>query len=343
MKFSFYTFSAALSLLLLTCGNVMGAREVESPGISEVVREFFPEDAEGGLAVLVIRDGKVIHKKGYGLKKGKYPITSDTRMGIASISKQFAAMCAAFLIEEGKLSLDDKVSMYLPDLDFSDKGRELLVSDLVWHTSGLVNFVKRKERKSIEEYKEVHGLSHLNNLTHAEWLAEQPLKRRPGIKWEYTNSGYVLLARIIEVITEEPFHVFQQKRIFDKLRMSDTTDSKRFNGSGNMVTTLNDYEKWDRALWEGTLLEGESAKLLFKSGTLDNGGKVDYGFGWKLSHDNDGQLIEVHHGGAGNNSRSFVLRDLSNRITVVFFGRENLSLTLKVRMKLAWALRDQAL
>ncbi len=86
-----------------------------------------------------------------------------------------------------------------------------------------------------------------------------PLRRAPGLEFEYTNSGYVLLARIIEVVAEKPFHEFQQERIFDVLGMTNTTDGTRFNGSGNMATTLEDYAKWDRALWDGTLLNGETS------------------------------------------------------------------------------------
>jgi len=298
----------------------------ESPQISAIVRKYFPEGSKGGLAVLVIRDNAVLHNKGYGLKNGKEPVTPQTRMGLASISKQFAAMCAAMLIEEGKLGLTDKVSKHLPDLELPEKGRELRVQDLVWHISGLPNFIQSAEKDSIAEYKKKHGLQWLNNETHADWLTTMPLRRAPGEEWEYTNSGYVLLARIIEVISGKPFHEFQQERILDVLGMKDTTDSQRFNGSGNMVTTLEDYAKWDRALWDGSLLGTETSKLLFQPGVFDNGEPVAYGFGWKLKH-RDGKLIEVEHGGVGsapNHSRNLVLRYMESRITIAMFARENL-------------------
>lgn len=324
---------------------VVGGAEVESAGITKVVRQYFPEGSEGGLAVLVIKQGEVLHAKGYGLKSEKQPITPDTLMGLASVTKQFAAMCAALLIEEGKLSLSDKVSKHLPGVSLPVGGRELLVQDLLWHTSGLVNFIKSEEKQSIAKYKQEHGLEWLNNRTHAEWLATQALLRDPGTEWEYTNSGYVLLARVVEVVAEKPFHEFQREKIFDVLGMSSTSDSTRFNGSGNMSTTLSDYAKWDRALRERILLGEESSALLFKSGTLDNGDKVNYGFGWKLVFDGD-ELIEVFHGGVGSpprSARNFVLRDLRNHITVVFFARENLSFVRAVRQKFASDLRDQAL
>jgi len=142
-------------LMLVSPGSTT-AVEVESPGIAAIIREHFPAGTKGGLAVLVIKDKNVIHAKGYGLKNGKEPITSQTRMGLASVTKQFAAMCAAMLIEEGKLRLTDKVAKHLPDISLPREGRELLVQDLVWHTSGLANFIKSKEKAAIAKFKEQH-------------------------------------------------------------------------------------------------------------------------------------------------------------------------------------------
>lgn len=222
---------------------------IEIPDVSRVIADRFPHESPGGIGVLITRNGEVIHRMGYGSLKGK-PLTAQTPLRLASISKQFAAMCAAMLIEEGKLDPKTKVSHYLPEVNLPVKGRELLVQDLVWHVNGLQNFINKKEQASIAEFCKLRGLDFLTNQTHADWLATMSPVREPGKLWEYTNSGYVLLARIIEVIAGEPFHQFQKRRIFDVLGMADTTDSERFNGSGNMATTLNDYAKWDRALWE---------------------------------------------------------------------------------------------
>lgn len=299
--------------------------EIEIEKVTEVVRRFFPQDIEGGLALLVTRDSEIIHCKGYGKSNGKEPITPNTKMPLASVTKQFAAMCAAMLIEEGKLKLTNKVSDYLPELTFQSPGRELLIQDLLWHISGLPNFIKQKERDSITAYKEARDFKTLNNLTHAEWLATLPLLRLPGTEFEYTNSGYVLLCRVMEVITKMPFHEFQQERIFDALEMQDTTDSTRFNGSGNMMTSISDYAKWDRALWNQSLLNEETSELYFAAGKLDSGERVEYGMGWRLEFYHD-KLVRVFHGGVGSpprSARNGISRDLKNRTTVAFFVREN--------------------
>jgi CubicO group peptidase (beta-lactamase class C family) len=317
--------------------------EIERAEISEIVRKHFPADSKGAVAVLVTRDGRVLHRKGHG-REGDLPITSDTPLQLASITKQFAAMCAAFFIDEGRLKTTDKVSTHLPGVNLSVNGRELLVQDLLWHTSGLANFLERESQVSIGAYKKAHGLERMTNQTHADWLATMPLRRAPGVKYEYTNSGYVLLARIVEVLAGKPFHEFQKERIFDVLGMNQASDSVTFNGSGNMFVSLRDYEKWDRALWNGSLVKPETWKLMVQSGRLDNGEPVGYGFGWKVTWE-DGELVEMKHGGIGAppaNSRNEILRDIRQRITVAFFSREKPGITDDLKREVARELRDCA-
>ncbi len=299
---------------------------VENPEITRIVRRHVPDDSSGGIAVLVTRKGEVIHRKGYGFVKGKH-LTTQTRLSLASVTKQFAAMCAAMLIEKGRLDPKQKVSHYLPDVKLPVKGRELLVQDLLWHTSGLANFIKSKEKAAIADFKKEHGLEYLNNETHAEWLATMELNRPPGQEFEYTNSGYVLLTRVIEVIVGEAFHDFQKRRIFDVLELADTIDSTRFNGSGNMGTTLVDYTKWDRALWEqdSRLLSEAGHKILFTQGVLDNGEPIDYGFGWRLNYRN-GKLLTAEHGGVGSGTtaaRNLIRRHFDDQTTVAIFAQEH--------------------
>lgn len=319
--------------------------EVECAEISAVVRKHFPEDSKGGVAVLVIRDGKVLHRKGYGTGNGA-PITPDTPMGLASVSKQLTAMCVAFLIEEGRMKLSDKVADHLPEVKLSADGRELLVQDLLWHTSGLADFIKTAEKPSISAYKEANNLEWLTNQAHADWIATRPLKRTPGTQFEYTNGGYALLARLVEVISGKPFHQFQQERIFDVPGMNQARAvSQRFNGAGNVEMSLNDYAMWDRALREGRLVKPATWQMMMQSGTLDDGTPVGYGFGWQVTHEN-GELVEMMHGGSGSppgNSRNIVLRDLRHDLTVAFFSRENLRYTRELRDQIAREIRDCAL
>lgn len=319
--------------------------EIECPAISDTVRRYFPEGSDGGVALLVVRDGQILHRKGYGAKDGA-PVTPDTPMGLASVSKQFTAMCAAFLIEEGRLKLTDKVADHLPDVQLPTDGRELLVQDLLWHTSGLADFIKTAEKPSITAYKKAHDITTWTNAVHAGWIATRPLKHPPGTRHEYTNGGYALLARLVEVISGRPFHQFQQERIFDVLGMNQARAvSQRFNGAGNVEMSLNDYAKWDRALREGRLVKPATWQRMTQSGTLDDGAAVGYGFGWQVTHEN-GELVEMMHGGSGSppgNSRNIVLRDLRHDLTVAFFSRENVQYTRDLRDQIARVIRDCAL
>ncbi|WP_146457557.1 serine hydrolase domain-containing protein [Rubripirellula tenax] len=319
---------------------------IELDGIGDVIRRTIPTEAVGGIGVLVTQNGVVQHQKGYGFVKGPR-VTSRTPLRLASVTKQYAALCAAMLIEEGRLDMDAKVSHYLPNLDLPVKGRELYVKDLMWHTSGLANFIEKKEQAAIVKFREERGLPHLTNEIHAEWLATMDLRRAPGIEYEYTNSGYVLLTRIIEVIVGEPFHQFQQRRIFDVLELTGTTDSHRFNGSGNMVTTLVDYAKWDKALWQKDprLLSKNGYNLLFTQGTFDNGEPVEHGFGWQVRHEN-GKSVMAEHGGGGSGTtaaRNWIRRHFEDGTTVAFFAHEHPQLNTEARMKLSSELYEAVL
>lgn len=319
---------------------------VEIDGLGDIVLRRVSIESPGGVAVLVTQNGEVQHQKGYGFVKGRH-VTSRTPLRLASISKQFAAMCAAMLIEEDRLDLEAKVSHYLRDLNLPEEGRELYVKDLMWHTSGLANFIQTKEKATIAEFKKQHGLPHLTNETHAQWLATMDVRRAPGKEYEYTNSGYVLLTRIIEVIVGEPFHTFQQRRILDVLKMTETTDSHRFNGSGNMVTTLVDYAKWDKALWQqdSRLLSPDGYKMIFTQGKFDNGDPVQYGFGWSVECEND-TLVIAEHGGGGSGTtaaRNWIRRHFKDGTTVAFFAQEHPQLNRAARKEFVSELYDGVL
>tara|TARA_R110002072_G_scaffold13481_2_gene56903 strand:+ start:114823 stop:115278 length:456 start_codon:yes stop_codon:yes gene_type:complete len=128
------------------------------------------------------------------------------------------------------------------------------------------------------------------------------------------------------VIAREPFYKIQKRRIFDVLGMTQTTDSTRFNGSGNMGTTLVDYTKWDRALWQQDprLLSVAGYKMLFAQGKFDNDEPIDYGFGWRLECRN-GKLLTAEHDGAGSGTtaaRNLIRRHFKDGITVAIFAQD---------------------
>lgn len=221
----------------------------------------------------------------------------------------------------------------MPDLNLKINGRELLVQDLVWHISGLPNYTDRAERASIIEFRKKCGINYLTNQTHVEWLKTQPPRRAPGLQYQYTNCCYALLARIVEAVSGKTYREFQQEHILNKLEMKNTEPVAALNGSGNMETTLEDYLKWDHALWKKTLLNEKTSGLLLKPGRLDNGEPIGYGFGWMLDLDKKQPRMTYHTGGGSRkgNARNLVLRDLTNGITIAFFIRDHLKFTRELR------------
>jgi CubicO group peptidase (beta-lactamase class C family) len=334
MKRQLLSCVAALVFSLVSSGPAGATEhETEIAGLSEIVRKHLPENEKGALALLVTRDQRVVHCKGYGFIDKDTPMTPETRLSLASVAKQFTAMCAAILIENGKLKLTERVSQHLPDLRLKIDGRELLVQDLVWHISGLPNCSDRAERATIREFRKRRGIKYFTNQTHAEWLETQPPRRAPGLQYQYTNSGYALLARVVEAVSGKTYRAFQHEHILSRLDMADTEPVAALNGSGNMETTLEDYLKWDRALWNETLLNSRTSELIFKPGRLDNGEPVGYGFGWVLDLAQERSGIAYHTGGGSlkGNARNLVLRDLTNEITIAFFIRDNLKFTRERR------------
>lgn len=178
-------------------------------------------------------------------------------------------------------------------------------------------------------------------------MARNPVaEREPGVQYQYTNSGYALLASLVEAVSGKTYPEFQKERILDKIGMKNTEPVAALNGTGNIETTLEDYTKWDRALWNHELLNDQTSELIFRPGKLDNSEPVAYGFGWvlelpqkELKQKELKQMKPrlVYHTGGGRlkgNARNLVLRDLSNEITIAFFIRDNLKFTRELRHKM---------
>ncbi|MDP5190089.1 serine hydrolase [Rheinheimera baltica] len=164
-----------------------------------------------GLAVAVVKDGELVYSKGVGLANLEYgiPITPDTVFEVASISKQFTAFSILLLADEGKLSIDDEVTKYLPEL--SDLGHKITLRHLLHHTSGL-----RQQGVLLE----LAGWQSDDIATQAQALKllsmQKDLNFTPGEMFEYSNSGYFLLAEIVSRVSGQSFAEFTQNRISNR-------------------------------------------------------------------------------------------------------------------------------
>lgn len=283
-------------------------------------------------AVLVMKQGKVVVNKAYGLadREWNVPNTTDARFRIGSVTKQFTAACILQLEEAGKLSVTDKLSKYFPDYP---KGDSVTIHMLLNHTSGIANYT------DLAEFGKVARLSWSKDSMIG-FFKSKPYNFSPGTKWAYSNSGYFLLGVIIEKVSGQSYETYLRQHIFDKIGMGesgvDNLDSillKRAHGyskagkklvnaeyismewpysAGVIYSTLADIYKWDRALNNNSVLNAASLKKMFTPG------KNNYGYGVNIDS-LDGHPRIWHNGGIPGFLTNFS-RYPKDDITVIVFS-----------------------
>jgi CubicO group peptidase (beta-lactamase class C family) len=294
-----------------------------------------------GLSVAVVREGKVVLARGYGLANVECaaPATRDTVYELLSVTKQFTAAAVLMLAEEGKLSLDDRVSQYLPNTPSA--WNEITLRHLLTHTSG------------IRDYTDVPGWFATIRMDRSpEDLIEPtktfPLPYRPGDAFRYCNAGYYLLGMILEKVSGQSYADFLRERIFKPLGMAATrVDDKKTivphrasgydweegmlqNGpyvsptqkwaAGAVLSTVEDLAKWDAALYTEKLLKRDLLERMWTPARLNNGQEAPYGFGNELDMDH-GHRVAGHQGG-GVAFNSTLLRYPNDRLTVIVLCNE---------------------
>ena len=264
---------------------------------SEMARHQIP-----GLALKVVQHGKETKTAAYGFANLEWdvPTTPETVFEIGSVTKQFTAACIMLLVEEAKLSLDDKISLHLTNTPAS--WTNITIRHLLTHTSGIKN------------YTGLEGFGLSQHLTQAQFIAkigELPLVFPPGEKFSYCNTGYNLLGFIIENASGKKYWEFLSEKILGPLAMSATTnrepsrilklraagyEQSKTNGlvnrdvdytdlfsAGEIVSTISDVMKWDAGLDTEKILKNSSKEQMWTSGKLNNGKSTGYGFGWFLN------------------------------------------------------------
>ncbi len=174
---------------------------------AQVREQGFP-----GLSLTIVREGKVVLAKGYGKRslEDETPVEPQTAFAVGSVTKQFTSACILLLAEDGKLSVDDKVAKYYPNLTSAG---EISLYDLMAHTSGYadyypLDFVDRRLREPIVE-----------DALLAEYAGAE-LDFEPGARWSYSNTGYTLLGRVVEKASGQPMGQFLKERVLDPLGMT---------------------------------------------------------------------------------------------------------------------------
>lgn len=286
--------------------------------IDEVLLKTFKPN-EPGAAVIVVKDGKAIFRKGYGLANLELgaPIEPDMVFRLGSITKQFTAVSILMLAEQGKLSLDDEITRFLPD--YPTKGQRITIEHLLTHTSGIKSYTSLPEWLSV--WRKDMSVKEIIDL-----FKDKPMDFAPGERWSYNNSGYILLGAIIEKVSGQAYQEFIEKNIFAPLGMKhsyyDVTAriiprrvagySKGRDGfknaaylsmtqpyaAGSLMSSVDDLALWDEALYTEKLVKQQSLKRAWTSYVLKSGKPTKYGFGWMMSSLEGHRTIE--HGGGVN-------------------------------------------
>ena len=292
-----------------------------------------------GASVLVLEGGDAVFQRSYGLADLEAGVTSSptTNYRLASVSKQFTAASVLLLVEDGVLTLDDRVRHWVPTLPVASEG--ITLRHLLSHTSGLVDY---EDLLPPDQAHQIHDADVLRLLER-----EDRLYFPAGSDYRYSNSGYALLALVVERASGQRFAAFLQARIFSPLGMTATlaredegppvtdrafgytrvgdrwerTDQSTTSavlGDGGIYSSITDLAKWDAAWYDDRLLSAPSRALAVQASTATPEPDVaHYGFGWRLQ----GRM--QWHSGESIGFRNVLLRFPAQRLTVIVLSNRD--------------------
>lgn len=341
MKSSSLFFFVILFLPLLSLSAMTKTPKEKAAAMDALFQDYAQPDAPGA-SVIVIKNGKVLFKKAYGLAnlEDKIQSTTSTNYRLASVTKQFTAMAIMILAERKKLSYDARLTDLFPG--FPDYGNQITVRHLLNHTSGLIAYEDVMDEKATVPLTDQDVLELMKRQDHTHFP--------PGSEYRYSNSAYVLLGLIVEKASGVSFPEFLRKNIFAPLRMNHTvlyhrddhSDRRRraygyskrgdafvrtdqsltssTRGDGTVYSSVEDLYKWDQALYTTRLVSLGTLNQAFAAGA-----KVDedtgYGFGWFI--ENRRGLKTVWHSGNTIGFTQFIRRFPAQRFTIIVQANRN--------------------
>lgn len=332
MKKSLHVF-----MLLLLSSSFVFAQKAISENKVRIIDSLFNSLYEKGKLngnALIAEKGKIIYLKsfGYANEQTKAQLNENSIFELASCSKQFTAMAIALLQHQGKLSFDDKISKFIPELSHY---KDITIAHLIHHTSGLPDYMGLED--SIWQKWDETKIATNNDIIKMFEQYKPKLLFEPNTKHEYSNTGYAFLASIIERASKMTYAAYLDAYIFKPLGMNRSfvytrryaprnidnyafgyvmddslqikilpDSSKRYGyvycldgivGDGTVNSTVKDFLKWDRALYTDKLLPLKERNNLFASSKLNNGEESGYGFGWFIKEDKEFGKRISHTGG----------------------------------------------
>lgn len=344
MQFNVSRVVASASLLLAAFS--IGAKTV-GPALDQATAQRIDAAAAEVLlhtgvpsaSIAVVRDGRIVYAQAYGnaeLDPKVLRARPAMRYAIGSISKQFTASALLLLQQDGKLSLDDKVAKYFPQLT---RANEITIRQLLSHTAGYQDYWP-------QDYMFADMLRPTQPSAIPDRWARQPLDYEPGTRWQYSNTGYVLAGLIVEKVSGEPLYRFLERRIFEPLGIKSVRDFDTeplahgtvpgyqsyalgpprasghsgpgwLFGAGGLAMNAEDLARWNISLINRTVLSADSYRELETEVLLNNGAGTDYALGLDVAM--DGQRRRLEHGGevAGFTALNVVYPDDGVAITVL--------------------------
>jgi CubicO group peptidase (beta-lactamase class C family) len=288
-------------------------------------------------AVLFADKGQVIYKRAFGFAnfRKKEKLTVNSVFQLASVSKQFTAFAIMMLKEQGKLSYSDSIRKFFPSFPYDN----ITIRQLLTHNSGLPNY-----NYFAENYWSNKSVAMTNNDLVSMIIKNKPIECcKPGRTYLYSNTGYAMLASIVEKVSGMKFQKFMKERVFLPLGMTHTfimDYSEKPNmkyvatgyepgrreepesyqngivGDKGVYSTVDDMLKWDQALYECKLVRKETLQEAFSPAYKREIASRNYGFGWRIKNASDKEKI-VFHGGWWKGYRSYIVRMLGSKRTII--------------------------
>ena len=331
---------AVVSARCLACAGMAGGLESQ---IDSLFAAYSGSNVPGA-AVMVVRGGKVLCAKAYGMAdtEAKIPCSTNTNFRLASVTKQFTAMSVMMLAERKKLSLDETLLDFFPE--FPAYGSKITVRHLLTHTSGLIDYEDVIPPGTTIPVLDRDVLRLLLKQDHTYF--------EPGTQFRYSNSGYSLLALIVEKRSGQTFAHFLQQNIFGPLKMSgslayeeglskvssraygysptasgsgfERTDQSLTSsvlGDGGIYSSVADLQKWDAALYTSKLAKKSTLNQIFTPGPQSENPGSRYGFGWYIGEYRG--LKEIWHSGTTRGFSTRIVRYPEKQFTVIILANRN--------------------
>lgn len=304
------------TLIALIFVSMLALAQSFETKIDSLVATLFKDKNGPGAVFMIARHGKPIYQKAFGKSNLELAVdmTPDNIFQLGSMTKQFTAIAILMLQERGQLDVNSTISTYIPDYPLGEK---ITLHHLLTHTAGIKDFTKMKSIQTIAQ-KELSPKQVIDFFKH------EPMDFAPGEKFEYNNSGYVILGYIIELVSGKTYEKFIKENIFERVGMTHSryaddfalVDKRAYGyhktadgyvnktrisftipfSSGALMSTLEDMLKWQNALNKNSLLRANTIEKAFTKYKLNNGEIFTYGYGWHLKEINGTPTSE--HGGS---------------------------------------------